>query len=113
MGMTLTEKILSKHAGHDVAAGQFAVVKVDFSYVQDGTGPLAVRQLDAMGVETLHDPSRCAVFLDHASPSPRFELSNDHKFLREFCARTGAILSDIGNGISHTVAATPPSDRSW
>jgi len=105
MGKTLAEKILSERAGHDVSAGEFAVVKVDFAYVQDGTGPLTVRQLDAMGVEKLHDPSRCAVFLDHASPSPRQELSNDHKFLREFCRRTGAILSGIGNGISHTVVA--------
>jgi len=105
MGKTLAEKILSEHASHDVTAGQYAVVNVDFTYVQDGTGPLTVRQLAAMGIEKLFDPAKCAVFLDHASPSPRLELSNDHKFLRDFCRRTGAILSDIGNGISHTVAA--------
>ncbi len=105
MGKTLAEKILGEHAGHEVSAGEFVIVRVDFAYVQDGTGPLTVRQLDAMGIEKLHDPSHCAVFLDHASPSPRLELSNDHKFLRAFCDRTEAILSDIGNGISHTVAA--------
>ena len=105
MGKTLAEKILGEHAGHEVSAGEFAIVRVDFAYVQDGTGPLTVRQLGAMDIEKLHDPSRCAVFLDHASPSPRLELSNDHTFLRAFCGRTGAILSDIGNGISHTVAA--------
>jgi 3-isopropylmalate/(R)-2-methylmalate dehydratase large subunit len=105
MGKTITEKILSEHAGHDVKAGSYAVVTVDFSYVQDGTGPLTVRQFQALGAQKLHDPARCAVFLDHASPSPRLELSNDHKFLREFCRRTGAILSEIGGGISHTVAA--------
>ena len=105
MGKTLAEKILGEHAGHEVSAGEFAIVRVDFAYVQDGTGPLTVRQLDAMGIEKLHDPSHCAVFLDHASPSPRLELSNDHKLLRAFCDRTEAILSDIGNGISHTVAA--------
>ncbi len=105
MGQTIAEKVLSEHAGQDLAAGQFAVVNVDFAYVQDGTGPLTVRQLDAMGIEKLWDPERCAVFLDHASPSPRQELSNDHKFLRGFCERTGAILSEIGNGISHTVVA--------
>ena len=105
MGKTIAEKILGEHAGHEVTAGQYAVVKVDFTYVQDGTGPLTVRQLQAMGVEKLFDPSKCAVFLDHASPSPRLELSNDHKFLRDFCRRTGAILSEVGNGISHTVAS--------
>jgi 3-isopropylmalate/(R)-2-methylmalate dehydratase large subunit len=105
MGMTLTEKILSAHAGHAVKPNQFAVMPVDFAYVQDGTGPLTVRQLHAMGVRTVSNPARCAVFLDHASPSPRLELSNDHKFLREFCAETGAILSEIGYGISHNVAS--------
>ena len=105
MGKTLTEKILSTHAGHEVKPNQFAVMPVDFAYVQDGTGPLTVRQLHAMGVRKVRDPKRCAVFLDHASPSPRLELSNDHKFLRDFCAETGAILSEIGCGISHNVAS--------
>lgn len=105
MGKTLTEKILSHHAGHDVKAGEFALACVDFAYVQDGTGPLTVRRLQAMGVLKLSEPSRSAIFLDHASPSPRLELSNDHKLLREFCRRTGAILSEVGNGISHNVAS--------
>jgi len=80
-------------------------VNVDFAYVQDGTGPLTVRQIEAMGVVKLSTPERCAAFLDHASPSPRRELSNDHRLLREFCARTGAILSEVGCGISHNVVS--------
>ncbi len=105
MGQTIAEKILSEHAGKEVQPGEFHVVDVDFAYVQDGTGPLTVRQLEAMGVEKLKTPEHCAAFLDHASPSPRQELSNDHKTLRDFCERTGAILSDVGSGISHTVMA--------
>ncbi len=103
MGKTLSEKILSEHTGKDVGAGEMAVVNVDLSYVQDGTGPLAVRQMIKMGKESPHDPKRTIFFLDHASPSPRQELSNDHKFLREFASKTGIIVSDIGNGISHHV----------
>jgi 3-isopropylmalate/(R)-2-methylmalate dehydratase large subunit len=105
MAQTLTEKILSAHASSPVRPGEFAVVEVDVAYVQDGTGPLTVRQLDAMGITKLARPGCALVFLDHASPSPRQELSNDHKFLREFSKRTGAVLSDIGNGISHTVTS--------
>jgi len=105
MSQTLAEKILSTHADRRVEPGEFVVVSVDFAYVQDGTGPLTVRQIEAMGVEALNAPERCAAFLDHASPSPRRELSNDHKLLREFCARTGAILSDVGCGISHNVVS--------
>lgn len=104
MGKTISEKILSKHAGHSLAAGEFSVVNVDLAYVQDGTGPLAVRQFKAMGFTKVPQPDRRILFLDHASPSPRRELSNDHKFLREFSQETGVILSEVGAGISHVVA---------
>ncbi len=105
MGKTLSEKILTHHAGHEVQAGEFAIIRVDLVYVQDGTGPLTVRQMEKLGFRGVSNPERTIVFLDHASPSPRLELSNDHTMLREFCRRTGAILSDVGNGISHNVAS--------
>jgi 3-isopropylmalate/(R)-2-methylmalate dehydratase large subunit len=103
MGLTLTEKILNAHTDRPVRPGEFAIVRVDLAYVQDGTGPLAVRQLKAMGFTKLANPRACIAFLDHASPSPRQELSNDHAFLRTFTSEYGARLSDVGNGISHTV----------
>jgi 3-isopropylmalate/(R)-2-methylmalate dehydratase large subunit len=110
VGKTLAEKILSEHAlpverrgGKGVSAGEVVIVRVDVAYVQDGTGPLAVRQMQNMGLERAFDPQRVIFFLDHASPSPRLELSNDHKLLREFAAKTGIRLSEVGGGISHQV----------
>jgi 3-isopropylmalate/(R)-2-methylmalate dehydratase large subunit len=105
MRMTLAEKILSEHAGKEVRAGEIAIVKVDLVYTQDGTGPLAVRKIQEMGIEKVYRPQRTIFFFDHASPSPRFELSNDHAFLRDFANRTGIQVSDIGFGISHQVVA--------
>jgi 3-isopropylmalate/(R)-2-methylmalate dehydratase large subunit len=104
LGKTISEKILSAHSGQNVKSGDFVVVNVDLAYVQDGTGPLAVRQFKAMGFKDVPNPKRRMLYLDHASPSPRRELSNDHKLLREFAQETGAILSEIGQGISHVVA---------
>jgi len=104
MGKTLTETILGEHAGHDVAPDDFIVAKVDWAYVQDGTGPLTVRQIAELGVETPARPDRCILFIDHASPSPRRELSNDHMTLRAFAERTGAILSEVGAGVCHVLA---------
>jgi 3-isopropylmalate/(R)-2-methylmalate dehydratase large subunit len=80
-------------------------VRVDLAYTQDGTGPLAVRKIQEMGFERIFNPNRTLLFLDHAAPSPRFELSNDHAFLREFAQKTGAKISDVGSGISHQVVA--------
>ena len=105
MGMTLAEKILSEHAGKKVRAGEIAVVKVDLAYTQDGTGPLAVRKIQEMGFEKVYNPQRTIFFFDHASPSPRIELSNDHAFLRDFAQKTGIRVSDVGLGISHQVVA--------
>jgi 3-isopropylmalate/(R)-2-methylmalate dehydratase large subunit len=105
MGMTLAEKILSEHAGREVKAGDLAVVMVDLAYTQDGTGPLAVRKIQEMGFDKIYNPKRTLFFLDHAAPSPRFELSNDHACLREFAQKTGAKISDVGSGISHQVVA--------
>ncbi len=105
MGMTLAEKILSEHAEREVRAGEIAVVKVDLTYTQDGTGPLAVRKLQEMGFKEVYNPKKTIFFFDHAAPSPRFELSNDHAFLRDFAGKTGSQVSDVGCGISHQVVA--------
>ena len=105
MGMTLAEKILSEHVGKEIRAGEIAVVKVDLAYTQDGTGPLAVRKIQEMGFDKVYNPQRTIFFFDHASPSPRFELSNDHVFLRDFAQKTGSQVSDVGFGISHQVVA--------
>jgi 3-isopropylmalate/(R)-2-methylmalate dehydratase large subunit len=58
-----------------------------------------------MGFEKVYHPQRTIFFLDHAAPSPRIELSNDHAFLRNFAQKTGIQVSDVGLGISHQVAA--------
>jgi len=105
MGMTLAEKILSEHAWKEIRAGEIAVIRVDLAYAQDGTGPLAVRKLQEMGFNKVYNPQRTIFFFDHASPSPRFELSNDHAFLRAFADETGIQVSEIGQGISHQVVA--------
>ncbi len=103
MGKTLAEIIIGEHCKKEVKAGEIVLTPVDVCLLQDGTAPLAIRQLEKLGLKKLANPSRTVFFLDHAAPSPRRELSNDHKFIREFAARMGAQLSDIGGGISHQV----------
>ena len=101
MGQTLAEKIISAHAGYDVKAGELCIAKVDVAAVQDGTGPLTVQEFKKLGKKELANPKRTILFIDHASPSPRKELSNSHMVLREFAKETGAILSEGGCGVCH------------
>jgi 3-isopropylmalate/(R)-2-methylmalate dehydratase large subunit len=100
MGKTLAEKILSDKSGTDAKAGDIVIAQVDVAAVQDGTGPLAVRQLQKMGIDKVK-VEKSILFIDHASPSPRKELSNDHMLLREYARTSGAILSDVGDGVIH------------
>ena len=103
MGKTITEKIISEHAGRDVIAGEIVVADVNICLAQDGTGPLAVRQIEKLGIEKLARPEKTVFFLDHSAPASRKELANDHAFLREFARKTGAHLSEVGMGICHTI----------
>src|SRR3972149_5555551 len=106
-GQTLVERILSEKSGRDVRAGDIVIAKVDLAYVQDGTGPLTFRQMEAMGLAKAANPSRTVVFIDHASPPPRKELATDHVYLRDFGGKLGAVISDIGGGGGR------PGGRGW
>ncbi|MGB2990449.1 MAG: homoaconitate hydratase family protein, partial [Candidatus Zixiibacteriota bacterium] len=105
MGKTLAEKIIGSHAKKDVSAGQIALVSVDVCLTQDGTGPLAIRQLQQIDLEKAVNPKRTVLFLDHAAPSPRRELANDHITIRKFAQKTGACLSEVGEGVCHQIIA--------
>ncbi len=100
MGKTLAEKILSEKNQIDAKAGKIIISKVDVAALQDGTGPLAIKQLKAIGLEKI-TPKRSILFIDHSAPASRKELSNDHMSLRAFCKKTGAILSEVGDGVIH------------
>jgi 3-isopropylmalate/(R)-2-methylmalate dehydratase large subunit len=105
MGKTLAEKIIGSHAKKDVSAGEIALVGVDVCLTQDGTGPLAIRQLQKINLEKAVNPKRTVLFLDHAAPSPRRELANDHITIRKFAQKTGACLSEVGEGVCHQIIA--------
>lgn len=101
MGQTLVEKIISNHAGKQVKAGELVIAKVDVCAVQDGTGPLTVQEFKKLGKPKLNNPERTILFIDHASPSPKKELSNMHTTLRDFSKEYGAVLSEVGSGVCH------------
>jgi 3-isopropylmalate/(R)-2-methylmalate dehydratase large subunit len=105
MGKTIAEKIIGSHAKKEVSAGEIALVNVDVCLTQDGTGPLAIRQLQKINLEKAANPKRTVLFLDHAAPSPRRELANDHMTIRSFTQKTGTCLSDVAQGVCHQIIA--------
>ncbi len=104
MKQTLTEKILSSRASRDVKAGDVVFAEVDWALVQDGTGPLTMDVIEEMG-RGVSSPGNRVVFLDHASPSSRWELSASHIKLRSCAEKYSMKLFDVGDGVCHQIMA--------
>ena len=105
MGKTIAEIILSAKSGNDARAGDIIVAQIDLAFIQDTTGPLTVRQFRAAGFKKIASSLKAAIFLDHAAPSQSREMSNDHILLREFASQTGALISEVGDGVCHQLVA--------
>src|SRR3954451_896179 len=69
-GKTLSEKILSAKSGRDVRAGDVVICEVDCALGTDGSIPMAVDYLDAMGGGRVNAPQRLVFALDHYAPAP-------------------------------------------
>lgn len=104
MKQTITEKIISKHADCNVKAGDVVFVNVDWAFVQDGTGPLTMDVIKDIG-DAVKNPVKNCIFLDHASPSSRYELSDSHNKLRKYAEKYGINIFEVGDGICHQIMA--------
>lgn len=98
---TVAEKILSRHAGRKLTAGELAVVDVDAVMMTDTTAPLAIKAFREMDGGRPWNPERTFLVIDHASPAPNERIARLHDLMREFAAETGATLYDVGAGICH------------
>ena len=103
MSMTLAEKLISRKISKEVYAGDIVIVPVDWVIAQDGTAPLAIRQFQKLQVGEIFDNEKIIFFIDHAAPSPRKELSNEHMLIRRFAKKFGIKVHDVGDGIIHQV----------
>jgi 3-isopropylmalate/(R)-2-methylmalate dehydratase large subunit len=68
---------------------------------QDGTSPLAIKAIERMGVDTVFDPKKVALVMDHSSPSPIEGVSALHTIMRDFGKKTGCTVYDVGEGVCH------------
>jgi len=63
------EQVNKKNVNTLSRTGDIAIVNVDLAMAQDSTGPLAIRSLNEMGIETLYDPSKVLLVIDHTFPA--------------------------------------------
>jgi 3-isopropylmalate/(R)-2-methylmalate dehydratase large subunit len=100
-GKTISEKILSAKSGVDARAGDVVVCRVDCAMGTDGSAPMALDYFEAMGGGPVHDAARVVFSLDHYAPAPTPAIEQLHQRLRDFAAKNGIALWDVGEGISH------------
>lgn len=80
-------------------SGDIVVVNVDLAMAQDSTGPLAIRSLNEMNIERLHDPARTLLVIDHTFPAADEKVANLHAMMRDFASKHTCLL--IEGSISH------------
>ncbi len=101
---TISEKILSRAAGKQVAAGDFVIANVDFATAHDGTGVLALSAFKEMEVKKVWDPKRIIIPFDHYTPAHTDTGAKLHRDIRQWVKEQGITnFFDIGEGICHQV----------
>ncbi|MFZ3101557.1 MAG: 3-isopropylmalate dehydratase large subunit [Desulfitobacteriaceae bacterium] len=104
MAMTITEKILAKHAGlAEVVPGQLITAKLDLVLANDITAPVAIREFEKFGSSEVFDAKKVALVLDHFVPNKDIASAEQCKVIREFARKHDVEhFYDVGRmGIEH------------
>ena len=101
--MNITEKILSKKAGHEVTPGEIIEIPVDLAMSHDGTSPPAIKTFEKIA-DHVWDSDKIAIIFDHNVPANTIGSAEFQKVCREFIAKQKIEKNFIhGEGICHQV----------
>ena len=105
MGMTMTEKILAKHAGIDVVKpGQLINCKLDMVLANDVTAPPAIKEFEKIG-KPVFDNTKIALVPDHFTPNKDIKSAGLAKIVRDFAHKHNIVnYFEIGRvGTEHVI----------
>jgi 3-isopropylmalate dehydratase large subunit len=103
VGRTLSEKILGKKAGREVAAGEVVTVAPDYYLSHDNSAAI-IGEFKKLGVARVKAPEKIIIILDHIVPAADEKYAQNHKTIREFVAAQGLPnFFDIQHGVCHQV----------
>ena len=106
MGMTMTQKILAKHAGlASVEAGQLIEAKLDMVLGNDITTPVAITEFNKAGLTRIFDKDKISIVLDHSTPCKDIKSAQLCAQAREFAKRFDITnFYDVGQmGVEHAL----------
>jgi len=107
MGMTLTEKILARHAGLDhIAPGEIINAKVDLVLANELSAAVAIAAFrNLKGAKNVFDHSKIALVEDHFVPANNAQSAKLAQLMKEFAVEQKIEnFFDVGRGgIEHVV----------
>lgn len=87
MGMTMSEKILAKHAGlEEVKPGQLITCKLDMVLANDITAPPSIAKFNEIG-RPVFDRNKIALVPDHFQPAKDIKSAGLAKIVRDFAKK--------------------------
>lgn len=104
--MTIAEKILARHAGKErVRPNDLINARVDLVLGNDVTAPVAIKEFERIGVETVFDRDRIALVPDHFTPNKDIQSATQAKIMREFARKHNiTYYFEVGRmGIEHAL----------
>ena len=88
MAMTMTQKILAKHASlESVRSGQLIEANVDMVLGNDITSPVAIKEFQKLKIDKVFDKNKISIVPDHFTPNKDIKAAEQCKFVREFVNR--------------------------
>ncbi len=106
MGMTMTQKILAKHAGlESVTEGQLIRAKLDMVLGNDITSPVAINEFEKNGFSSIFDKNKISLVMDHFTPNKDIKAAKQCQQCRNFADKYDIVnYYDVGNvGIEHAL----------
>lgn len=106
MGMTMTQKILAKHAGlSEVKAGQLILANLDMVLGNDITSPVAIREFSSINATNVFNKDKISLVMDHFAPNKDIKAATQCKMCREFANEQNITnFYDVGKmGIEHAL----------
>lgn len=106
MGMTMTQKILAKHAGlESVSEGQLIMARLDMVLGNDITSPVAINEFEKIGFDSIFDRSKISLVMDHFTPNKDIKAAKQCQQCRNFAEKYDIVnYYDVGNvGIEHAL----------
>jgi 3-isopropylmalate/(R)-2-methylmalate dehydratase large subunit len=107
MAMTMSQKILAKHAGkEEVHAGELIMAELDLVLGNDITTPVAIGEFPKFGREKVFDKTKIALVPDHFTPNKDIKAATQCATMRSF-ARSQEIKNyfEVGHdcGVEHAL----------